>query len=139
MFLPVRWQATFPYDVWQPGANIEVTTELWSQAADFATDSEGIFVRLMKLFGVYSFTNDGENPQSAVAYIQYIINMLLGLAAFIALIILLYGFYLMFFSKQQEWFEKAKKIVIGVLVALVIMWLSWIVIRFLFFLYSLIQ
>lgn len=56
----------------------------------------------MQLFGVYSFTNNGSDSASAVNYIQYIINMLLGVAAFIALIILIYGFYLMFFSKQEE-------------------------------------
>jgi hypothetical protein len=56
----------------------------------------------MELFGVYSFTNNGTNSGSAVAYIQYIINILLGVAAFVALIVLVYGFYLMFFSKQEE-------------------------------------
>lgn len=137
--LPVYGQSDFPYDIGQPDINTPATTDLAWQAVDFAADEDGVFVKIMKIFGVYSFTNNGTEPQSAINYINYIINMLLWLAAFIALIILMYGFYLMFFSAQEEWFDKAKKIIIWVTVALFIMWLSWIIIRFLFFLYTLIQ
>jgi drug/metabolite transporter (DMT)-like permease len=138
-FLPVQGQDSFFYDVGQPTPNNPATTDLAWQAGEFIDDDTGIFVRIMKLFGVYSFTNNGSESGTAVAYIQYIINMLLWVAAFIALIILIYGFYLMFFSKQEEWFEKAKKIIIWVTVALFIMWLSWVIVSFLFYLYNLIQ
>lgn len=137
--LPVQWQDSFYYDIGQPSPNDPATTDLAGQAAAFTDDDTWIFVRLMQLFGVYSFTNNGSESATAIVYIQYIINMLLWIAAFIALIILIYGFYLMFFSKQEEWFDKAKKIIIWVTVALFIMWLSWIIVSFLFYLYSLIQ
>ncbi len=136
LFLPVQGQDGFFYDIGQPDTNAPATTDLASEAVSVASDSDGIFVQLIDLFGLSQFTSSN---QSAVAYIQYIINMLLWLAAFIALIILMYGFYLMFFSKQEEWFDKAKKIIIWVTVALFIMWLSRIIVQFLFFLYSLIQ
>lgn len=136
--LPVQGQDSFYYDIGDP-TQTTPTTDLAGEAAAFTDDDTGIFVRIMQLFGVYSFTNNGAESATAVVYIQYIINMLLWLAAFIALIILIYGFYLMFFSKQEEWFEKAKKIIIWVTVALFIMWLSWIIVSFLFYLYSLIQ
>ncbi len=138
-FLPVQWQDNFYYDIGQPTQTDPATTDLAGQAAWFVEEDTGVFVRIMKLFGVYSFTDNGAESATAVVYIQYIVNMLLWLAAFIALIILIYGFYLMFFSKQEEWFEKAKKIIIWVTVALFIMWLSWVIVSFLFYLYSLIQ
>lgn len=138
-FLPVQGQDNFYYDIGQPTQTDPATTDLAGQAAWFVEEDAGVFVRIMKLFGVYSFTNNGAESATAVVYIQYIINMLLWLAAFIALVILIYGFYLMFFSKQEEWFEKAKKIIIWVTVALFIMWLSWVIVSFLFYLYSLIQ
>ena len=136
LFLPVQWQDGFFYDIGQPDTDSPATSDLAWEAVSFASESDGIFVQLIDLFGLSQFT-DGN--QSAVAYIQYIINMLLWLAAFIALIILMYGFYLMFFAKQEEWFDRAKKIIIWVIVALFIMWLSRIIIQFLFFLYSLVQ
>lgn len=137
--LPVQWQDSFYYDIGQPSQNDPATTDLAGQAANFTDDDTGIFVRIMQLFWVYSFTDNGADSASAVNYIQYIINMLLWIAAFIALVILIYGFYLMFFSKQEEWFDKAKKIIIWVTVALFIMGLSWLIVSFLFYLYSLIQ
>jgi len=136
LLLPVQWQSDFFYNIWDPTATSNPSTNLAWEAATIASDADGIFVRLIKIFGLDTFIN---SDQSAVSYIQYIINMLLWLAAFIALIILLYWFYLMFFSTQEEWFDKAKKIIIWVTTALFIMWLAWIIIRFLFFLYSLIQ
>lgn len=138
-FLPVQGQDNFYYDIGQPSQTNPATTDLAWQAVTFTEDDTGVFVRIMQLFGVYSFTNNGSDSDSAVNYIQYIINMLLGLAAFIALIMLIYGFYLMFFSKQEEWFEKAKKIIIWVIVALFVMGLAWIIISFLFYVYSLIE
>ena len=113
--------------------------QLAQEVVTSTIQADSVFVKLMKFFGVYGFTNGGTSTQPAIAYIQYIINMALWLAAFIALIILLYGFYLMFFAKQEEAFDKAKKIVIGVAVALFLMGLSWIVIQFLFYLGTLIQ
>jgi uncharacterized membrane protein len=136
LLLPVQGQSDFFYDIWQPNTNSPATSDLAGEAVSVATSNDGIFVQLIGLFGLNNFI---ANNNSAVAYIQYIINMLLWLAAFIALIILLYGFYLMFFSTQEEWFDKAKKIIIWVIVALFIMWLSWVIVSFLFYLYSLIQ
>ncbi len=81
-----------------------------------------------------SETYDQEKP--AIAYINMIINMALGLTSFISLILIIFAFYLMFFQKGEEGFTKAKKILIGVAIALVVMALSWLIVSFFFQIYS---
>ena len=79
-------------------------------------------------------TYDQDKP--ATWYITMIMNMALWLTSFISLILIIFAFYLMFFQKQEEWFAKAKKILIWVAIALVVMWLSWVIVSFFFEIYS---
>lgn len=79
-------------------------------------------------------TYDQETP--ATWYIKMIMNMALWLTSFISLVLIIYAFYLMFFQKQEEWFAKAKKILAWVAIALLVMWLSWIIVSFFFEIYS---
>gem|GEM_PF-1783210 len=74
--LPVQGQDSFYYDIGDP-TQTAATTDLAGEAAAFTDDNTGVFVRIMQLFGVYSFTNNGAESATAVVYIQYIINMLL--------------------------------------------------------------
>lgn len=94
------------------------------------TDDNSILVKLLEIFGLDNFIS-GSNT-GATNYISYIVNIALGLGAFIALIMIIYGFYLMFFSAQDEGFEKAKNILKGASIALFIIGLSWFLISFLF-------
>jgi hypothetical protein len=48
----------------------------------------------------------------------------------------IFAFYLIFFSKWEEAVGKAKKILIGVAIALAIMWLSWFIASFFFDIYG---
>lgn len=79
-------------------------------------------------------TYDQEKP--AIAYINMIINMALGLTSFVSLILILFAFYLMFFQKGEEGFAKAKKILIWVAIALVVMALSRLIVSFFFEIYT---
>jgi len=85
---------------------------------------------LIELFRIDTFISN--NPNGATNYIAYIINILLGLATLVALALLIYGFYLMFFSKQEDGLAKAKKILIGVVVALLIIGLAWFIVALAF-------
>lgn len=113
-------QNEFPYDIWNEAINIPNSEDVWNTlVANQSMDSNSLLTRLIESFRIDPFV-DG-NPNGATNYIAYIINILLGLATVVALILLLYGFYLMFFSKQEDWLAKAKKILIGVTIALVIL------------------
>jgi hypothetical protein len=56
----------------------------------------------------------------------------LALVSFIALVLIIFAFYLIFFGKEEEAFKKAKKILTGVAIALAIMGLSRFIVSFFF-------
>ncbi len=99
------------------------------------TDDDSLLYKIRKYFRLTgSETYDQDKP--ATGYITMIMNMALWLTSFISLILIIFAFYLMFFQKQEEGFAKAKKILIGVAIALVIMGLSWVLVSFFFEIYS---
>jgi flagellar basal body-associated protein FliL len=63
--------------------------------------------------------DDAETP--ATNYVKWLLNILLGLVSFLALVMVIYAFYLIFFSKGEEAVTKARKILVGVAIALAIM------------------
>lgn len=121
----------FFYNVWQDAINWNQSTEdLGTVVGEDNTSSDSMVVKLLGIFGLDTFIT-GSNT-GATNYISYIVNIALGLGAFIALVIIIYWFYLMFFSDQEEWFAKAKEILKGASIALFIIWLSRFIISFLF-------
>ncbi|MDR2189729.1 MAG: pilin [Candidatus Peribacteria bacterium] len=93
---------------------------------------------LNKFLNTFGFGNamytSGE--QKAIIYIRAIINLLLSLVTFIALVILLYSFYLMFFTEESKGIETVKKNMKGVVIALVILGLSRVIVSFIFSLFN---
>lgn len=83
-----------------------------------------------------TWTSTYDQAAPATAYIAMILNILLGLTSFISLVLVIFAFYLIFFSKGDDGVAKAKKILTGVAIALVIMWLSWIIVSFFFNIYT---
>lgn len=121
----------FFYNVWQDAINQNQATEdIGTVVGEDSTDSESLMVKLLWVFGLDTFITGSDT--GATNYITYIINIALGLWAFIALAVIIYGFYLMFFSDQDEWFAKAKEILKWASIALFIIGLSWFIISFLF-------
>jgi hypothetical protein len=91
----------FFYNVWQDSINQNQSTEdIGTVMGEDTTDSESLMVRLLWVFGLDTFITGSDT--GATNYITYIINIALGLWAFIALAMIIYGFYLMFFSDQDE-------------------------------------
>ncbi len=119
----------FFYNVWQDSIN-QSTEDIGTVIGEDTTNSESLMVKLLEIFGLDTFITGSDT--GATNYITYIINIVLGLWAFIALAMIIYGFYLMFFSDQDEWFAKAKAILKGASIALFIIGLSWFIISFLF-------
>ena len=126
----------FPYDV-------QSTTQLQGQGEttdlaqvikqDAVAPSNGILQTLSRFFRISGTSYNPDNTGSpAINYIKWILNMVLGLVSFASLILIIFAFYLIFFSKDEEGIKKAKKILTGVGIALAIMGLSWFVVSYLF-------
>ena len=89
--------------------------------------------QVLKVFGFNVGEQSGTSQVVTVfTYAQGIINIALGLLAFISVIILIYNFFIIFFGKEKEGIESAQKAVKRVTFVILIIGLSWIVVSFLF-------
>ena len=96
------------------------------------TNQQGsLLERLLDTFGL-NYAGDGK----ALSYIQIVINYVLSFTAFIALIVIIYGFYMMFFRDQDKGFGTAKKTVTGAAVALFVIAISWVFANFAFYVFE---
>ncbi|HMT00720.1 MAG TPA: hypothetical protein PKC14_00180 [Candidatus Absconditabacterales bacterium] len=93
-------------------------------------NSNSIIGILLEAIGFPLPASYGDEPASA--YVRDVVNYFLGLVSFIAVIVLIYGFYGMFFAEQEKGFNKAKQMVRGTAIALGILFLSWFIISYLF-------
>jgi len=131
----------FPYDVQGQEYNPTATSE--ENMTNLATDviktdtneSTSILQRLTDFFRL-SGTSYDTGTSKATNYVKRILNILLGFVSFLSLVMIIFAFYLIFFSKGEEGAAKAKKILIGVGIALAIMWLSWFIASFFFNIYT---
>jgi hypothetical protein len=113
---------------------LETGTDDAPEPWEILRGEQSVLTDLLELFGLSSF-QDGWN--TVFWYITFIINILLWLAWFIALLWLIYGFYRMFFSKEEEWLNRARDILKWAVIALVVIGLSWVITRFIFWVASL--
>ncbi len=115
-----------------PSENVEIAQEI---TTDSVNDSESL---LQIFLGMFKLSNAQWYPQGSndttIAYAKMIINMILGLVSFIALVFIIYAFYLLFFVQQEQWPAKAKKIFTGVGIAIAVMWLSRFIVSMIFYL-----
>jgi len=130
---------------WWKGLNSEFayTSEKINQECDGKTDlwncislkekDDTIIVRLLWVFWL---DNDTGRDHKFIDYAKAIVNMALWLVSFIALAMSIYTFYMMFFSENEAWIKKAKWNLIGIFIALGIIWLAWIIVSFIFRLYQ---
>lgn len=88
---------------------------------------------LEKLLDIFDINYAGDDK--ALSYIQIAANYVLSFVAFIALIVMIYGFYMMFFRDQDKGVAEAKKTVIGAAIALGVIGISWFFVNFAFYLF----
>ena len=88
-------------------------------------------LKMFKLKGQDWYWNSEEN-EKAIYYIKWIVNMLLSLTAFVSLIMVIFAFYMIFFSKEDSGVTKAKQVLKWVALALIVMWLSWFIVSIFF-------
>lgn len=132
----------FPYDISAQNPNIETTdiTQIVKEEAVWTpggTNKPTIIKRLTDFFRLSGTNYDKPNSTSkATDYVKWILNILLGFVSFLSLVMIIFAFYLIFFSKGEDGVGKAKKILVGVGIALAIMWLSWFIASFFFQIYT---
>ena len=123
----------FPYESEQT-KNLECDkdTDLWNCTSikeDEKWWTDTIIRRLLWVFGLKSDKND---DLKFIDYARAILNMTLWLIAFVALIMTIYTFYMIFFSENEAGIKKAKWNLIGIFIALGIVWLAWLIVSFIF-------
>ena len=128
-------EESFPYS----GGNIINTncddnTDLWN-CTSIKEKNDTIIVRLLKLFGLDDSTKR-EKDRKFIDYAKAILNMALWLIAFIALIMSIYTFYLMIFSENEAWIKKAKWNLVGIFIALCVIWLARSIVSLIFWRYQ---
>ena len=130
----------FPYDI-SSSNQLQGTDETTNLAdlvkQDTVNPTTSILQRLTNFFRLSGTAYDNPNSTSkATDYVKRILNILLWLVSFLSLVMIIFAFYLIFFSKGEDGVGKAKKILIGVGIALAIMWLSWFIASFFFEIYT---
>ncbi|MBP6911431.1 hypothetical protein KBC03_07735 [Patescibacteria group bacterium] len=92
---------------------------------------DSLLERLLSTFNINYAGND-----KALKYVQIVVNYVIALVAFIALVVIMYGFYMMFFRDQDKGFASAKKTVIGAAIALFVIGISWLFVNFAFYIFN---
>lgn len=132
MMLGVSWASAqdFYYNLENDdqASTTQVGTEIIRQ--DVIDDQKSVINRLLDVFGLTTRSYQGDDK--AVAYIRVVINYFLAIAGFVALVVVVYGFYMMFFSEQEAGLTKAKGILRGAFIAIAILATSVFIVNFLF-------
>ena len=119
------------YDFYYDNKYVEepATTELQDEV-DYGKEESSIMIKLLEIF--WLDTHAFYWKHKFINYVRSILNMTLWLLSFIALIIVIYAFYTMLFSGDDNSFEKAKWKLIGIFIALAIVWLARLIVSFIF-------
>ena len=115
------------------------TTGIWDLVDikdSYIKEGKGNRTIIVRLLEVFWLDTTKENDHKFLDYARAIINMALWLVSFIALIMTIYTFYMMFFTDNDAWIKKAKWNLVGIFIALGILWLAWIVVSFIFWRYQ---
>ena len=123
----------FPYSGTNlPSTTSPIDTEITSIITGDMQDSNNWLKRLLNLFMPNSTIYGGWDNPSFLFYLKTIVNLLLSFVSLIALILIIYAFYMIFFKKDEAGFTTAKQIIKWIVIALFVIWLSRIIVSFLF-------
>lgn len=100
----------------------------WKILADEINKDEWVLKQILKALGIDVDADD----LGAFSFIRNLINYALVIVGLVAMAVLIYGFYKIFFTEGEEALKDAKKLIIGAAVALAIIGLAWFIARFFF-------
>ncbi len=93
-----------------------------------------ILENLLDLFGINYADPTGNGK--AIVYIQVIINYVLALLGLIALVLIIFSFYQIFFGKSDDNIANARKTIVWAAIALFVIALSAYIVNFTFYIYN---
>lgn len=114
----------------------DATTEIATDIIKPDTHEETSILKRLTDFFRLSGTSYDTWTSKALNYVKRILNILLWLVSFLSLVMIIFAFYLIFFSKGEEAVTKARKILIGVGIALAIMGLARFITSYFFDIYT---
>lgn len=113
--------------------DVEEQTNIWGIIqTDVINNTDSSLNRLLDLFNLSQQDRYDSWTSKAIYYTKMIINMLLSFVSLIALVMVIFAFYLMFFSTHESGITKAKQMLKWVAIAIAIMGLSWFIVSFIF-------
>ncbi len=124
------YSSDFPYQVWNEESvkNVVWTEKMWPFEQKDVMDD---------ITKAYLWDDDIKGHSSPfVYYVSKVINYFLAILAFIAVVILLYGFSLVFTDKTDEWIKKWMKYVKMASIAIIVIWVSWLFSMWIFYIYN---
>ena len=93
-------------------------------------DQDSIMGQLLSIFWL---NNDALSwDHKFIKYVRWILNIALWVLSQIALIMTIYTFYMMYFSDNEAGTKRAKQNLVGIFIALAIIWLAWLIVSFIF-------
>ena len=135
-FNPI-WQGNeFPYNDWSErieSSEDPYKIDYWEMIKDNAVENDGLLKSLLAVFKLDNERYTG--PKKALAYAIFLLNYALWFVAFVALCLLIYSFYCVVVWDQKQ-VDKAKSYLKGIAVAIIVMWLSWLIVSLIFRLYD---
>jgi hypothetical protein len=109
------------------------TTDIGSTLKQ-ANQGGSILENLLDIFGINYADPNGKGK--AIVFIQVVINYVLAIVGFIAVLVLIYAFAKIFTGKEDDEIKKARQTVLWVTIALVVMGISAYIVNFAFFVYN---
>ena len=135
--LQTLWQFSFIdwdfYYAWGWWNSNTVNLDYWPTLKDsIEYNRQGGLQTILGLFMPKTelYLDDG-NP-SVLFYLKTIVNTLLSFVSLVALILMIAAFYMIFFRKDDAGITTAKQMIKWIVIALVIIWLSRIIVSFLY-------
>jgi len=114
---------SFPYE--KPNKTWEQAVDIGQVIKDDAIDpTDSASEKIQQAYKI-----DLNDDQRATAYLKEVVNWTLAVIGLVALTTVIYGFYrIVLSSDNEEWLKNAKKIIFIALVALVIIGTAWIIV-----------
>ena len=124
----------FPYQYEFNTQTIDsMDTNFWTMIREDVVDDEwNLFNSLISLFHLSDQEWYGTWTWKAIYYAKWIINMVLWLVALISLVLIIFAFFMIFFSKDDTWITKAKQMIKWIALAIAVSWLSWFIVSIFF-------
>ena len=124
-FFVVNWE-DFPYTLSTDTHHIIISDSSNDSIKDIVI-SKNDNSTLDKISKNFLWTDFRDQSSPAVYYISKFINYFLSILAFIAFIVLVYWFSMVFTGKTDEWIKKWGKFIKMAIIAIITIWVSWLI------------